>query len=117
MSFLFYSIRLSVVIALAAGSFFGVQAYVAANEEAAAVTVSKPDPIAEELARAAFTGTLSPIYATIKYTKAQLAVPSGMMKKHTKVAAGVKKHTKVARPRAIQVPMQIAYIPDGQIVR
>ena len=91
MSFFFYSIRLSVVIALAAGSFFGVHAYVAA--EAAPVTVSKPDQIAEELARAAFTGTLSPIL---------------------KVA---EKHTKVARARTIQVPMQIAYIPDRRIVR
>jgi len=109
MSFLSGSIKLSVVIAIfTAGSFGGVQAYVAAKAEAAPVTVSKPHLIAAKLAEdSGLTGTLSPIYPTIKYTTAQLAAPSAV----------VKTPKKVALRRAIKMPMQIAYIPDRQIVR
>lgn len=105
MSFLSSYIKVSVVLVVcSAASFGGRQAYMMAKAEAAPVTVSKPDLIALKLAEG--TGTLSPIYPTIKYTAAQLAVP-------TTVVRGPKK---VARRHTNTMPMQIAYIPN-QVVR
>jgi hypothetical protein len=99
--------RLSIIIAICAGgSFGGLQVYGAAKAEAARGTVSKPDLIVAMVAKASDrVGTLSPIYPTIKYTVAQLAAPPAVVKK------------KVAVRRAIKMPMQIAYIPGGRIVR
>jgi hypothetical protein len=105
MSFLSRCIKVSVVLAIcSAGSFGGRQAYMAATAAAAPVTVSKPDLIALKLAE--YTGTLSPIYPTIKYTAAQLAGPT----------TSVQQPKKTARRHANKMPMQIAYIPN-QVVR
>jgi hypothetical protein len=119
MSFLFSFTRPLIVIAIAAVGFGGVQGYMAAKAEPTPATVSKSDPIAAKLAHAKadpiaaklaerkdFTGVMSPIYPTTKYTAAQLAIPSG-----------TKKPAKVAVRRANKMPMQIAYIPDRPIVR
>ena len=105
MSFLSSCIKVSVVLVVcSAGSFGGRQAYMAAKAEAAPVTVLEPDLIALKLAE--HTGTLTPIYPTIKYTAAQLAVPT----------TTVKRPQKVARRHTNKMPMQIAYIPN-QVVR
>ena len=107
MSFLSCSAKLSVVAAIcAAGGFGGLQVYVTAKAEAAREAVSRPVLITVKVAKTSdLVGTLSPIYPTIKYTAAQLAVPSAVVKK------------KVALRRPIKMPMQIAYIPAGRIVR
>jgi hypothetical protein len=76
----------------------------AATAAAASVTISKPDLIALKIAE--HTGTLSPVYPTIKYTAAQLAGPTTFVQKPKKTA---RRHTK-------KMPMQIAYIPN-QVVR
>jgi len=105
MSFLSRCTKVSVVLVIcSAGSFGGRQAYMAATAGAVPVTVSKADLIALKLAE--YTGTLSPIYPTIKYTAAQLAVPT----------TAVKRPKKVARRHTNTMPMQIAYIPN-QFVR
>jgi len=105
MSFLSRCIKVSVVLVIcSAGSFGGRQAYLAATAGAAPVTVSKPDLIALKLAE--YTGTLTPIYPTIKYTAAQLAGPPTVVNRPKKVAH---RHTN-------KMPMQIAYIPN-QVTR
>jgi hypothetical protein len=105
MSFLSRCVKVSVVLVIcSAGSFGGRQAYMAATAGAATVTDSKPDLIALKLAE--YTGTLSPIYPTIKYTAAQLAGP----------ATVVQKPKKAARRHTNKMPMQIAYIPN-QVAR
>jgi hypothetical protein len=101
MSFLSRCIKVSVVLVIcSAGSFGGRQAYLAATAGAAPVTVSKPDLIAVKLPE--YTGTLTPIYPTIKYTAAQLAGPPTVVNRPKKVAH---RHTN-------KMPMQIAYIPN-----
>ena len=105
MSFLSSCIKVTVVLVIcSAGSFGGRQAYLAATAGAAPVTVSKPDLIALKLAE--YTGTLTPIYPTIKYTAAQLAGPTTVVQKPKKSA---RRHTN-------KMPMQIAYIPN-QVTR
>jgi len=110
MSFLRGFIKLSVVIACAAGSFGGVQGYMAAKAEAAEVSVSKADPIAAKLAEdselTGATRSMSPIYPTTKYTHAQLAVSPAMKPAKAKIAA--------VRP-ANKMPMQLAYAPAPQV--
>lgn len=104
MSFLRSFIKLSVVIACAAGSFGGAQAYVA-KSQAAPVAVLQADPIASKLAEdsdlTGARGTMSPIYPTTKYTQGQLATP--VKKTPAKAKLAVRSPNKM--------PMQLAYVP------
>jgi hypothetical protein len=101
MSFSSGFIKLFVVVACAGGSFGGAQGYVAASAGAAPVSLSTSDPIASKLAEnPVLTGTMSPVYPTTKYTKAQLAGPAA------------KNAVRVARRPINKMPMQIAYIPS-----
>jgi hypothetical protein len=107
MSFLSGFIKFSVVVACAAGSFGGVQGFMAAKAGATPLKAAIVDPIAAKLAEDSdLTGTarsMSPIYPTMKYTRAQRADPAA------------KKPAKVAVRTANTMPMKIAYIPDRQI--
>ena len=105
MPFLSRCIKVSVVLVIcSAGSFGGRQAYMAAMAGAVPVTVSKPDLIVLKLAE--YTGTLTPIYPTIKYTAAQLAGPPTVVNRAKKVAH---RHTK-------KLPVEIA-INTNQVAR
>ena len=107
MSFLSGFIKFSVAVACAAGSFGGVQGYMAGKARATPFISAKVDPIAAKLAEDSdLTGSMrpmSPLYPTTKYTRAQRAEPAA------------KKPAKVAVRPAHKKPMQIAYIPDRQI--
>jgi hypothetical protein len=104
MSFLSGFIKFSVVVACAAGSFGGVQGFMAAKAGATPFITTNVDPIAAKLADDSdLTGAMrpmSPIYPTTKYTRAQLAEPAA------------KKPAKVAVRPANKMPMQIANIPN-----
>lgn len=102
MSVLRTLIKLSVVIACAAGSFGGTWGYFASKAEATPVAITKADPIAAKLAEDSdMTGakprSMSPIYPTTKYSQAQLALPT---KKPIKA--------KVALRTKNKMPMQLA---------
>lgn len=111
MSLLRSFVKLSVIIVIAGGSFFGIQGYMATKSEATTrtVAIAIADPIAEKIVEdfALITAIkpmrpMSPIYPTIKYKPAQLAVVA--VKKPTKAKVAVRSMHKK--------PLQLAYVAD-----
>lgn len=109
MSFLRFTVKLSVVIVCAVSSFGGVAGFMAAKSNAAPLPISKPDSIAAKLAEDSYLTAkmrvMSPIYPTAKYTQAEPAV-----KKGTKAKVATRSANKD------KMPMQLAYSGNPQVV-
>ena len=101
-------VQTSLVAACVAISFVSVQVYMSAKAEVAPTAAVAPRAVLKAVPIAEYgdvTKPMSPIYATTKYTQAQLAVPAA--KKPAKA--------KLAVAAVNKMPMQLAYVPDQQI--
>ena len=101
-------VQVALIAACAAVSLVAVQVYMSSKPETMphAVTVSKADSTASKRIKDNDLEALrpmSPIYPTIKYTAAQLTVPS--------VTKPVRTKLKRVAKSAPHTPLQIAYVP------